>query len=259
MVERFNRTLAEELAKYCSSDQKDCDLWLPFTLMAYRFAQQEATGYTPARIMFGREMWLPLDLATGRPPGEELPQTAPEFVAALQQRMEATWRQVSSNLRHKGQAMTRWYQMRARDAQYGVGDRVWLYNLRKKRGLAPKLQSYWEGPYTILQRLTTVTYKLGDVTSRPPRIVHVAPLWTAVEEEHFTWDQQGPLSSPDSEVGSNSEMEGDGGIDNVAECVVGARKDPENESENEACVSRPLRKRKKPQCWTDYVCESDDE
>ncbi|MPC36367.1 hypothetical protein E2C01_029823 [Portunus trituberculatus] len=95
--------------------------------------------------------------------------------------------------------------------------------------------------------------------SRPPRIVHVAPLWTAVEEEHFTWDQQGPLSSPDSEVGSNSEMEGDGGIDNVAECVVGARKDPENESENEACVSRPLRKRKKPQWWTDYVCESDDE
>ena len=102
MVERFNRTLADELAKYCSSDQQDWDLWLPFTLMAYRSAQQEATGYTPARMMFGREMRLPLDLATGRPPGEELPQMAPEFVVALQQRMEATRRQVSSNLRLAG-------------------------------------------------------------------------------------------------------------------------------------------------------------
>ena len=33
MNERFNWTLADELAKYCSSNQQDWDLWLPFTLM----------------------------------------------------------------------------------------------------------------------------------------------------------------------------------------------------------------------------------
>ncbi|MPC63599.1 hypothetical protein E2C01_057698 [Portunus trituberculatus] len=54
-------------------------------------------------------------------------------------RMEATRRQVSSNLRLTGQAMICWYQLRARDAQYAVGVRVWLYNPRKKRGFAPKL------------------------------------------------------------------------------------------------------------------------
>ena len=104
MVERFNWTLADELAKYCSSDQQHWDLWLPFTLMMYQSAKQKAAGYTPARIMFGRKMQLPLDQATERPPGEELPQTAPEFVVVLQKRMEATRRQVSSNLHHVGQA-----------------------------------------------------------------------------------------------------------------------------------------------------------
>ena len=74
------------------------NLWLPFTLMAYRSAQQEATGYTPARMMFGQEMRLPLDLANGRPPGEVLPQTAPEFVVALQQQMEATRRATFASL-----------------------------------------------------------------------------------------------------------------------------------------------------------------
>ena len=66
--------------------------------MAYRSAQQEATGYTPARMMLGQEMRLPLDLATGRPPGEELPQMAPEFVVALQQQMEATRRATFASL-----------------------------------------------------------------------------------------------------------------------------------------------------------------
>ena len=119
-------------------------------------------------MMFGREMRLPLNLATGRPPREELPRTAPEFVVVLQQRMEATRRQVSSNLRLAGQAMTRWYQSLVKDTQYAVGARVWLYNPRKKRGLTPKLQSNWEGPYTILQRLSPITYKLGDGTRRSP-------------------------------------------------------------------------------------------
>ncbi|MPC75878.1 hypothetical protein E2C01_070275 [Portunus trituberculatus] len=50
-----------------------------------------------------------------------------------------------------------------------------------------------------------------------------------MEEGHFTLGQEGPPLSPDSEVGSDSKVEGDGGIVNVAECVVRAREDPENE------------------------------
>ncbi|MPC68811.1 hypothetical protein E2C01_063021 [Portunus trituberculatus] len=52
---------------------------------------------------------------------------------------------VSSNLHLSGQAMTHWHQACAWDAQYVVGDRVWLYNPRKKRGLALKLQSISKG------------------------------------------------------------------------------------------------------------------
>ncbi|ROT77825.1 hypothetical protein C7M84_003484 [Penaeus vannamei] len=70
LVERFNRTLIHEVAKYCSSDQRDWDVKLPSLLMAYRSAQHEATTHTPAKLMFGRELRLPVDLATGRPPQE---------------------------------------------------------------------------------------------------------------------------------------------------------------------------------------------
>ncbi|MPC95952.1 hypothetical protein E2C01_091182 [Portunus trituberculatus] len=73
-----------------------------------------------------------------------------------------------------------------------------------------------------------------------------------MEEGHFTCGQQRPPSSPDSEVGSDSEVDGDGGIDNVAEGFVGPHEDPRNEAESEST-------RKRPQWWTDYMCESDDE
>ena len=78
----INWTLADELAKYCSSDQQHWDLWLLFILMMYQSAKQKAAGYTPAPIMFGREIQLPLDQASGRPPGEELPKRAPGVAAA---------------------------------------------------------------------------------------------------------------------------------------------------------------------------------
>ncbi|XP_045128194.1 uncharacterized protein LOC123514375 [Portunus trituberculatus] len=68
------------------------------------------------------EMRLPLDLATGQTPEEELPQTAHEVVVTLQQRMETTRRQVANNRRLAGQAMTRRYQLRR--SVCGVGLRL---------------------------------------------------------------------------------------------------------------------------------------
>ncbi|MPC52226.1 hypothetical protein E2C01_046089 [Portunus trituberculatus] len=78
-----------------------------------------------------------------------------------------------------------------------------------------------------------------------------------MEKGNFTLDQQGPPLLPDSEVRSNSEVVGDGDINNVAECVVGVSESPEEEAWGEPCLSCPLRIRKRPQRWADYEYESD--
>ncbi|XP_050710863.1 protein NYNRIN-like isoform X1 [Eriocheir sinensis] len=83
MVERFNWTLGQELAKQCNNDQSSWDQKLPALLMAYRSAAHETTGYSPAKLMFGRELRLPVDLLTGRPPGESLPRDASSFARQL--------------------------------------------------------------------------------------------------------------------------------------------------------------------------------
>ena len=68
MVERFDRTLENHMAIFVEQSQKDWDRWIPFLLMAYRSSVHETTKQTPACLMFGRELVLPIDLLYGHPP-----------------------------------------------------------------------------------------------------------------------------------------------------------------------------------------------
>ena len=55
MVERFNRTLKNMLAKFVDENLSDWDCHLPLLMMAYRSAVHETTGCSPSELMFGRE------------------------------------------------------------------------------------------------------------------------------------------------------------------------------------------------------------
>ncbi|KAJ8351980.1 hypothetical protein SKAU_G00234560 [Synaphobranchus kaupii] len=59
LVERFNHTLATQLAILASQHQRDWDRHLPLVLWAYRSAVQESSQLTPAALMFGRELRTP--------------------------------------------------------------------------------------------------------------------------------------------------------------------------------------------------------
>ena len=87
--------------------------WYQFGTPWERMAVDVA-GARPCMLR-GNRRYLPA--ATGRPPGEELPQTSPEVVEALQQRL---------------------YQPRAGDVQMRWATASALYNPRERQGLAPR-------------------------------------------------------------------------------------------------------------------------
>lgn len=72
LVERFNRTLATQLAILTSRHQRDWDQHLPLALWSYRTAVQESSQCTPAMLMFGRELRTPVDLVFGPAPEPEI-------------------------------------------------------------------------------------------------------------------------------------------------------------------------------------------
>ncbi|GFT96771.1 retrovirus-related Pol polyprotein from transposon 412 [Trichonephila clavipes] len=60
MVERFNRTILNNLSLMVSKNQQDWDQKVPLFLLAYRSAVHETTGYSPSQMLFGRDLRLPL-------------------------------------------------------------------------------------------------------------------------------------------------------------------------------------------------------
>ncbi|KAK4327305.1 hypothetical protein Pmani_002246 [Petrolisthes manimaculis] len=55
------------------------------------------------------------------------------------------------------------YDTKANEMNVQAGDNVWFYNPQWKKGQSPKLQSPWDGPYTVLDRLShdvEITLKL---------------------------------------------------------------------------------------------------
>uniref|UniRef100_A0A1B0DGB3 RNA-directed DNA polymerase n=1 Tax=Phlebotomus papatasi TaxID=29031 RepID=A0A1B0DGB3_PHLPP len=170
MLERLNRTMLYYLAKLVDDNQTNWDSLLPLFLLAYRSAVHKATGYSPAQMVLGRDVRLPLDLRCGRPPNgdPELP-----YVEGLRQRMCDIHQQGRRNLVASAGMAKDYYDRQHRLLTFLEGQDVWLYNPQRKKGRSPKLQSDWEGPYQVSQRINDVVYRIRKESRGRPRIVHV--------------------------------------------------------------------------------------
>ena len=146
MVERFNRTLEARLSKFVEEHQKNWDALVPLMMLAYRSAVHESTGYTPARLTFGRDLRLPIDLVYGRPKEEPSPHRT-DYVLQLQERLENVYQYARQQIKIKSDKMKLYYDANHReDAELQEGMAVWLHNPHRKRGRSPKLQRDWQGP-----------------------------------------------------------------------------------------------------------------
>lgn len=68
--------------------------------------------------------------------------------------------------------MKRRYDRQAHQLNLEIGAIVWLYNPKRTRGVCPKLQTKWEGPYTVLEKINDVIFKIQKNKHSKPKIVH---------------------------------------------------------------------------------------
>ncbi|GBM91463.1 hypothetical protein AVEN_52163-1 [Araneus ventricosus] len=65
------------------------------------------------------------------------------------------------------------YDSRAKDHHFKEGDLVWMHNPKRRRGLSPKLQQNWEGPYTVVKKLNDVVYRVQRSPNAKPKVIHI--------------------------------------------------------------------------------------
>jgi len=134
-LERFHRTLNAMLAKVVKENQKDWPEHLQTVVAAYRATVHEATLFTPNKVIFGREVRLPVDLLMGPAPDEsDGGVSTNDFVNALVERARTDFGIVREYTRKSAASMKRRYDAKLkRSAEIGPGDAVRYFCPRRRQ------------------------------------------------------------------------------------------------------------------------------
>uniref|UniRef100_A0AAY4BQW0 Gypsy retrotransposon integrase-like protein 1 n=1 Tax=Denticeps clupeoides TaxID=299321 RepID=A0AAY4BQW0_9TELE len=150
-VERFNRTLLAMLRTLTAQHKTDWKSSLAKVVHAYNCTQNEATGFAPYFLLFGRNPRLPIDLMFGLDK-EEKHQSQNHYAKKWKARMEEAYqiaRETVNQQHERGKAL---YDKKVHGAELQIGSRVLVRNLNEKGGPG-KLRSFWEDQvYVVTQR-----------------------------------------------------------------------------------------------------------
>ena len=148
LVERFNRTLTDMLAKTVETSGTNWDEWLPYVLFAYRSSLQQSTSESPFFLLYGRDARLPtselLEAETTRYPFE-----ITDYKMELMTSMSEAWQLARSNVEKAQCRQKRCHDQNAKEPKFSVGQRVFVFMPAAKSSKAYKFAKPFEGPYRI--------------------------------------------------------------------------------------------------------------
>ena len=174
------------ISSYISDSQDDWDVHIPLLMMTYRSSIHESTGVSPAMMMFGRELTLPVDMTLGRPIRDER-LCATDHAYQLEQRLLDIHDLSRNHLNISNESMKKRYDVRMHKNPYKIGDAVWYYNPKRKVGFNPKLQRPWKGPMIVVDRLNEVLFRIQSGPKAKPQVVHHDKLKPYLGEDKPEW------------------------------------------------------------------------
>jgi hypothetical protein len=165
LVERYNKTLCNALARQCQG--QDWDLHVEQCLLAYRTNNQVTTHRSPASLLYGQELTLPIDLQHDQRVRQ------PSTVKELKKRIEALNKTLPED-RQKAQERIRDSQdLQVKDhvsPSFQEGNRVYRHLGQLTKSHSAKLQRKWDGPYIVTKVLGNGAYILQTVDTPPRRL-----------------------------------------------------------------------------------------
>ena len=111
-------------------------------------------------LMLGREVSLPLDLTTRLSTVESEANLTEDYALRLRETMQSAHERAREHLKASARRQKKTYDRKTMPTTLEAGQLVWLHNPSKRKGLSPKLQRRWEGPYRIVDKLSDVTYRI---------------------------------------------------------------------------------------------------
>ena len=214
LTEKCNEFIKNYLTSYVTFSKKEWDLWCRGAAFTYNSSVHSSTGFTPARLMFGREYLVHLDVIYGANEKAPTYSQVGDYIKMLQKLYEVA----RNNMSVRQLRSATYYDKKVADEELRVGELVYVFYPRNK---SKKLACKWFGPYRILQA-KHLAYEIDFVTRSEWLTrdkLKVAPKNSQVASPFI--DEQDPRPSETSDitdtVSSESEddevLEGDNIVD----------------------------------------------
>ncbi|CEM31695.1 unnamed protein product [Vitrella brassicaformis CCMP3155] len=172
LIERYNRTLKDWMRPYLNKEQSNWDDAISLVLSAYRTTEHESTGFTPFKMLYGREAVHPSSTARLVARNAE-PIDIEEAVKLIQEGLRVVHEIASETMsKKKKQAAEREKDLPA-PRQFKEGDRVRIYNDQVHKGLSRKLASPWRTVGIVQEKKGPVTYKVRVCGDQKARTINV--------------------------------------------------------------------------------------
>lgn len=189
-TERVNRVIGTALASFIRQDHKTWDEEVYKIAQAIRTSVHEVTGFSPAFLVFGRN--VPVDGSYyGKVPDnwQQLSFADKQKWCSDLQKLPEVYNKVQTKLHKSYQTNANRYNLRRRPIKYQVGDKVWKSNFvlsdaaaNFSKKLAPKYI-----PAVIHKVLGTgLVYELVDLEGKPLGAFHVQDLKPYYERENLS-------------------------------------------------------------------------
>jgi hypothetical protein len=163
-VERSHQALIDALAKFCHRKVSEWDEYVSFVAWSKRVTVERTTGYTPFELVCGRLPVFPVHLeflgfgfGATMTTEELLIARAEQLAQLVGIRETARKRQFLSRV----QDMVEWN--KRCDAGFEAGDMVLMVDETKGKRTDRKLDFRWRGPYVVVEKVATSTYKVAEV------------------------------------------------------------------------------------------------
>jgi hypothetical protein len=159
VIERFNKTLKQTLKIYCNEHQNDWDVFLPYALFAYNTSYHHIIKETPFYLNYGRDPKTILHQTLGIRPNAENNRDVHAYAVGLAQKLHDVHSRVLEIYKEVNER-----RMNDDDhykvPSFNVGDKIYLYKPSTETGYNAKLTRRWKGPYTVLQKISHVVYRI---------------------------------------------------------------------------------------------------
>lgn len=177
-VERYNRTIITCISTFVENDHRTWDIFIPKVQFAINNAVNEATGFTPSFLVFGRELVTCGTHYTDTDLGDEVLFLPRDIYADNLGCLSSIFNDVQAKLWHAHEKNTAHYNLRRKAAEFQVGDivmkRAYVLSDKDKyfsKKLAPKYIKC-----RVTAKKSPLVYVLEDMNGKDLGTWHIKDL-----------------------------------------------------------------------------------